>query len=88
MIGSSRAYYGQSAHNYNLAIDIFRLTQTGADYAIGWFKDVVGQAVYAHNKQGEAPFAIKWYGMEGASYKEMPHCEVWGWKDMAKTLVE
>lgn len=90
--GTSRARYGQSAHNYNVALDIFRQTLNGAEYGPTWFKAVVGQAVEDHNtKQKQnlgAPggFALKWYGDPDSKFYELPHVEVDGWRANIQTL--
>lgn len=99
--GSTRAHWMESAHNYNLAIDIFRLTPTGAEWGPTWFRNVVGAAVKAHNEPDTAnkisailmkvglDFKIKWYGDPDSRFFELPHCEVDGWKSRPDlTLVE
>lgn len=71
---SSRARWGESAHNYNAAIDIFRQTLTKAgmatSYDLPWFREHV------------QPFlegtTFLWYGRRGAPYFELPHFEVPG----------
>lgn len=71
--GASRAHYGQSAHNYNCAIDIF-VMQQGLDlYDKKWFHEVV-----APNLE---PF-LKWYGAPDAVFKELPHVEISDWHDL------
>lgn len=85
---TSRAHYGQSSHNYNLALDIFRLTQNGAEWKGLWFRDVVGTAVIGHNADPNKKFDLTWYGMPGSRYFELPHVEVYGWKEMNNPLVE
>jgi hypothetical protein len=85
--GSSKAHYGQSSHNFNAAIDIFKLHINGAEWPRDWFKAVVKVAIDAHN--AVATFKIKWYGEPGSKFYELPHCEVDGWKnDPTLTLVE
>lgn len=86
--GASKAHYGQSSHNFNAAIDIFRLTQAGASWDRPWFRDSVGTAVYKHNANPDKKFDINWYGMPGAKFFELPHVEVDGWKDLHLALVE
>lgn len=83
---TSNAHYGQSAHNFNAAVDIFRLHQNGAEWPKTWFTDIVKPAIEAHN--AAASFKIKWYGMPGSAFYELPHCEVDGWKTMGLNLVE
>ena len=87
--GLSRAHYGQSAHNYNGAIDLFRLTLPGgASYDKPWFRDKVGSAVFRNNADPEAKVELNWYGKPGASFYELPHVEVQTWKTECQTLVE
>lgn len=86
--GTSKAHYGKSAHNHNAALDIFRLTLTGAEWPKLWFRDVVGTAVYKHNAAPEKTFDLKWYGMPGSKYFELPHCEVDNWQALGQALVE
>lgn len=86
--GTSRAHYGQSAHNYNLAIDIFRLTLNGAEWPRLWFRDVVGTAVIKNNADPDRKLVITWYGMPGSKFFELPHCEVESWKSVPHALVE
>lgn len=87
-IGTSFAHYGQSAHNYNLALDLFRLTQTGADYGAPWFNSVVKTAVDQHNN-GASDFKITWPLQRHGKVMELPHCELLGWDNIKdKKLVE
>jgi peptidoglycan LD-endopeptidase CwlK len=71
--GASRAHYGQSAHNTTpaTAVDIFRLTLTGASFDKVWFETVM------------APIArgagLVWGG-DWHSIKDMPHVELNGFK--------
>jgi hypothetical protein len=86
--GASRAHYGQSAHNYNAALDIFRLLNGQTDYNKDWFRNVISGAVIRHNTDQGRMFEIDWYGLPGASFKELPHCEVENWQALKLTLVE
>lgn len=87
--GASRAHYGQSAHNYNAAIDIFRLIHTGADWSPPWFRSSIQPRVEKHNAQIDTlVFKITWYGMPGSKFFELPHVEVSGWKNLNLKLVE
>ncbi len=72
---ASRAHYGQSAHNFNAAIDLFELIDNSARWDVSWFKEVV-----APNLTQD----IQWYGMINAAYYELPHCELKGWNSLAK----
>jgi hypothetical protein len=87
--GLSRAHYGKSAHNFNAAIDLFRLTATnGASYDKPWFRDTVGTAVFKNNAEPDRKVELNWYGKPGASFPELPHIEVQEWKAECQTLVE
>lgn len=86
--GQSRATYGQSAHNYNAAIDIFRVTQQGTNYDPTWFRNAIGNAVREHNACPDVTFKIEWYGEEGSPFYELPHCQVAGWRLLNLKLVE
>lgn len=82
--GLSKAHFGESAHNYNAAIDLFQLGEDKAViYNKNWFQKVVG-----NNLNG----MWEWYGAPGAKFREMPHVEVKNWKFLVKqkvlTLVE
>ena len=71
--GASKAHFGQSAHNYGCAIDLF-VMQSGLDlYDKNWFETVL-----APNLE---PW-LEWYGAPGESFKELPHVEVRSWKSM------
>jgi hypothetical protein len=86
--GTSKAQYGQSAHNYNVAIDIFKLHLNGAEWPRDWFKANVGPAVARHNQSG-ADFKLNWYGAPGSKFFELPHVEILNWRDIkTRKLVE
>jgi hypothetical protein len=72
---ASRAHYGHSSHNWNAAIDIFEMTSDSPNiYNLAWFKNVLAP---------ELPDWVNWYGMPGAAFHELPHCEVRNWKELA-----
>lgn len=71
---ASNAHYGESAHNYNCAIDTF--FQIHGEYKLDDY-------LYSHvvvrlplNK------SIIWYGATDAVFKESPHFEVGNWKEL------
>lgn len=71
---ATRAHFGQSAHNYAAALDLFELSGNDSDiYERRWFEEVLGPAV---------PEWITWYGRPGSSFFELPHIEVRAWKDL------
>lgn len=76
--GTSRAHYGQSAHNYNAAVDWFRITQAGgASFDTPWYQAVIGVEAM------KVPW-IRWYGTPPISFLEYPHCEVSSWVKLAQ----
>ncbi len=85
---TSNARYGQSAHNYGLAIDVFRLHMNGAEWPKQWFISVIEPILDTHNNSASS-FKIKWYGKPGSPFYELPHFEIDGWRSMSqKKLVE
>lgn len=88
--GRTRAKYGESAHNYNMALDLFRLVHGGmASFDSNWFKTIIYDEVTRFNKEDvHHDFKLLWYGFPNAPYYELPHIEVLGWRTMTTTLVE
>ncbi|HKY99800.1 MAG TPA: hypothetical protein VJ112_01400 [Rhabdochlamydiaceae bacterium] len=80
---TSRAHWKESAHNYNAALDVFRLTQQGASYDRSWFKDTVGIAVEIHNSF-VPDFHLEWYGAPEAKFKELPHVQIYQWRNYVR----
>lgn len=81
--GLSRAHYGKSSHNYNGAIDIFRLTQAnGASWDSMWFRDKIGTAVFSTNADPDRKIELNWYGKPGSTFFELPHIEAQEWQAM------
>lgn len=78
--GRSKARWGESPHNFNLALDIFRLTLNGAQFDAVWYRDVLAPAV-AKNP------SLTWGG-NWKRFRDMPHVEITNWKDLVKQLVE
>lgn len=74
--GASRAHWGKSAHNWNCAMDFFEMGGSSTDiYERKWFDKELAPRI---------PDWIEWYGRPGASFPELPHCELKGWRQMAK----
>lgn len=70
----SRAHYGQSAHNWNCAIDFFVQIKGSEDiYPRAWFYSTLQPAL---------PSWLKWYGEPGSSFFELPHVEVRNWREL------
>ncbi len=70
----SKAHYGESAHNWNAAIDIFEMLDDGQHniYERAWFCDVL---------EPELENYLNWYGKAGSPYYELPHIELRAWRD-------
>lgn len=77
--GTSRAHFGQSAHNFNAAIDVFWIVQGDLSY---------DRTLYTGTIPPNLPGVFKWYGAPGASFPELPHIEVAGWANMNLKPVE
>lgn len=75
--GLSHAHWGQSAHNYNAALDFFRLTQTNtgltAQFDSPWYRNVLGPATDANPN-------LRWYGKPPITFFELPHVEWANWR--------
>jgi len=71
---ASKARWGQSAHNYNCAIDVFVMIP-GVDtiYPKSWFETVLMKKLNAN---------LNWYGRLGSPFYELPHIEVNNWKEL------
>lgn len=72
--GASRAKYGQSSHNWNIGLDLFRLVDDKAVYEVKWFNKVVGANLTPN---------IIWYGRKGAAFFELGHTEWKSWHGLA-----
>lgn len=70
---ASNAHYGESAHNYNCAIDTF--FQINGQYHVD--KNLYLSIV------SDLPNTILWYGRPPAPFMENPHFEIVGWKALA-----
>jgi hypothetical protein len=73
--GASKAAYGQSAHNYNAALDIFWLVDGVANYDRKRYQEKLSPML--------EPWIV-WYGAPGSKFPERPHVEVRGWRYMAE----
>lgn len=70
------AHYGQSAHNYNAAIDLFvMIPGEKTIYPEDWFLKVLLPLV---------PLWVTW-GHTWVKFPELPHLEVTGWEHMANS---
>jgi hypothetical protein len=78
--GASHAHWGKSAHNYGMAIDLFRLDPSvPGEYSLDrrWFL-----AMFEAFPIGKKFF---WFGDPRAAFKELPHLEVENWYDLVVT---
>lgn len=75
--GASNAHFGESAHNFNVAVDTF--FQVDGNYCLD-------SALYLSLVAGLAP-EINWYGIPGSPFKEIPHFEWGSWRTLRTTGV-
>lgn len=74
---ATRAKYGQSAHNYNCALDLFELSgDIQSIYEDSWFRAIL---------KPELPSWLNWYGFPGSKFYELPHVEPINWKKLRDT---
>ena len=73
--GATKAKFGESAHNWNAAIDIFQLKDGQYNLDDSWFQLVVVPALTDD---------LNWYGKPHAIFYERPHVEWLSWNSMAK----
>lgn len=71
--GASRAKFGESAHNYNCALDLFVQLPKTDIYDKKWFQEKIA---------GKIPYFLKWYGEPGSAFYELPHIEVREWRGL------
>jgi len=69
----SLAQWGQSAHNWNCAIDVFQLDGKFAVYNKDWFDKVI---------RANLVNGLRWYGVPNSKFYELPHIEVLDWPDL------
>lgn len=74
--GTSKARWGESPHNYNLAIDLFQLSVSGARWDLNWYRDIIGPEVKK----------IDWltHGLNFTKFKDAPHVEYKDWLSLVK----
>jgi hypothetical protein len=73
--GKSKAHWKQSAHNWNAALDFFRLTVNGADFSTSWYVQLLGPEA---KKAG-----FDWAG-DWKTFKELLHVQVKDFDKLAK----
>lgn len=73
--GASKAHYGESAHNWNAAIDLFFLIDGAYNLNPLLFGQIILPALNA---------SFCWYGRVGAPYYERPHVELTDWNSRAQ----
>lgn len=77
---ASRAHWLQSSHNFNAALDIFKLgvdkaNKPVAEYPRKWFNETVMPRLDKW---------LDWYGSPGSPFFELPHVQVRGWVKLVK----
>lgn len=72
---ATRAHYGESAHNFNAALDVFFMTDGKYDLDRVKFEFII-----APNLTQD----LVWYGSPASKFYERPHIEIKGWMDLAK----
>lgn len=83
---ASRAHFGESAHNWNCALDLFEMQgDTKNIYEKEWFSIVITDAV--ENAKSICGEELNWYGREGAPFHELPHVEPLRWKTYKGTKI-
>lgn len=70
---ASKASFGDSAHNWNCAIDVFVILPGKDIYDREWFKTVLAPAI---------PYFLNWYGAPGSPFPELPHIELREWRGL------
>lgn len=74
--GATRAHFGESAHNYNAALDLFAIISgENTIYPVAWFNNILSPKI---------PDWIEWYGRRGSRFYELPHVQLKNWKQMKK----
>lgn len=73
---ATRAAWGQSAHNYGAAIDIFELS--------GDLANIYEPAWYEAQLKPRLEHYLVWYGEPGSKFFELPHVELRGWRENVK----
>lgn len=78
--GTSKASFGQSPHNYGLAVDIFRLTlSNSASFDPVWYRTKLAPVVAAN------PDLV--WGGTFKSLVDLPHVELANWKTLKGHLL-
>ncbi len=72
--GASRSHYGQSAHSFNAAIDVFFLINGKYSLDQMKFSIVIEANLYP---------AFTWFGAPHSVYYERPHIEIKNWKELS-----
>ena len=68
---TSRAHYGQSAHNYNCGLDLFFIVPGKEIYDRELFNELIPKIMVDD---------LVWYGAPGSVFFELPHVEVRNWR--------
>jgi hypothetical protein len=76
VIGTTNASFGESPHNFGLALDWFRLAGNGAEFNRDWYSRRLAPAAKAAG--------LAWGG-DWKSLKDYPHIEIKDWKSVRKS---
>ncbi len=71
--GATRAHWLQSAHNFNLALDVFFLIDGQYNLDQSRFDAIIAPALNPK---------LEWYGAPGSVFYERPHIEIKNFKDL------
>lgn len=72
--GASKAKFGESAHNWGAALDLFELDGDIKNiYEEKWFNEVVGENI---------PPYLSWYGEPDSEFYELPHVQIKNWRSL------
>ena len=75
--GASKAKYGESAHNFGLAIDLFKIDANGkAEWSIKFYREVINPAVKMS--------CLLEHGLDWKKFVDAPHVELKNWKELVK----
>jgi peptidoglycan L-alanyl-D-glutamate endopeptidase CwlK len=76
-LGTTKAKFGESPHNFGLALDFFTIASTGqADWSKEFFENILAPAA----KEADLEWGGSW-----KSLKDMPHVEIKNWKSKIPT---
>lgn len=74
--GASKAKWGESPHNYGLAIDVFELSIIGARWDLNWYRSIINPEVKKTD----------WleHGLDWQKFRDAPHIQIKNWRELVK----